>query len=308
MLGPRFSSLRALAAVAPVALPALLSFSMAGQDARAADRLEPSIAARQADQTSPEAAQKTLCTLIETAATENGLPVGFFTRLIWTESRFRSEAVSPKGAQGIAQLMPGTAEERGLEDPFDTMTAIPASAHLLSDLRIRFGNLGLAAAAYNAGAQRVSDWLEDDGTLPFETQNYVLSVTGVPAATWADPERKAALPAEIKGAEDCLTLAAKLKDTGAPLSPGIETASAPWGVQVAGGFSRALAVNIYASLKARFPSLLSDKPPMIVGGRMPGRGTRAFYRIRVPVQTRAEGDAFCRKLQEAGGSCIVLKS
>jgi hypothetical protein len=47
---------------------------------------------------------------------------------------------------------------------------------------------------------------------------------------------------------------------------------------------------------------------MIVGGRMPGRGTRAFYRVRVPVESRAEGDAFCKKLQAAGASCIVLKS
>ena len=264
--------------------------------------------AEQSADTDPAAAQKTLCALIETAATDNGLPVGFFTRLIWKESRFRSEAVSPKGAQGIAQFMPGTAEERGLEDPFDITTAIPASARFLSDLKIRFGNLGLAAAAYNSGANRVSNWLDDGGTLPFETQDYVLSITGVPAATWADPESNSELPTEVADAEDCLALAAKLKDTGAPVSPGIETATAPWGVQVAGGFSRALAINTYVSLKSRFPSLLADKAPMIVGGRMPGRGSRAFYRIRVPVETRAEGDAFCKKFRAAGGSCVVLKS
>src|SRR5882672_5678591 len=56
---------------------------------------------------SPEAVQKALCALIEDSAAENGLPVGFFTRLIWKESRFRGDAVSPKGAQGIAQFMPG---------------------------------------------------------------------------------------------------------------------------------------------------------------------------------------------------------
>ena len=86
--------------------------------------------------------------------------------------------------------MPGTAEERGLEDPFDVATAIPASARFLADLKIRFGNLGLAAAAYNAGPNRVSNWLADDATLPFETQNFVLSITGVAAETWADPEAK----------------------------------------------------------------------------------------------------------------------
>jgi hypothetical protein len=310
MSGPKFSNRPgALTRLASAILPPLLCVAAAwGQGTVAEQPLEPSIAARQADKANPEAAQKALCSLIETAATENGLPVGFFTRLIWKESRFRSEAVSPKGAQGIAQFMPGTAEERGLEDPFDTTTAIPASAHFLGELKQRFGNLGLAAAAYNAGPERVSGWLADSATLPYETENYVLSVTGVPAATWADPENKATLPAEVSDANNCLALAALLKDTGAPLAPKIETASAPWGVQVAGGFSRALAINSYVSLKARFPSLLADKPPMIVGGRMPGRGTRAFYRVRVPVETRAEGDAFCKRLQAAGGSCIVLRT
>ena len=47
---------------------------------------------------------------------------------------------------------------------------------------------------------------------------------------------------------------------------------------------------------------------MIIGGRMPGRGARAFYRVRVPVETRAEGEEFCAKLKQAGGSCVVLKT
>ena len=234
--------------------------------------------------------------------------VGFFTRLIWKESRFRSEAVSPKGAQGIAQFMPGTAAERGLEDPFDVTTAIPASAHFLAELRDRFGNLGLAAAAYNAGPERVSNWLADDATLPFETQNFVVAITGVAADTWADPEAKPTLPAEPENAKDCLALAALLKGPGAELSPQIETASAPWGVQVAGGYSRALVIGAYSRLQSRFPALFTDRDPMIIGGRMPGRGSRAFYRIRVPVQTRAEGEKFCSELRKAGGTCIVLKT
>lgn len=257
----------------------------------------------------PEAAQKALCTLIETAAADNGLPYNFFTRLIWKESRFRAGAVSPKGAQGIAQFMPGTAEERGLEDPFDVATAIPASARFLADLKIRFGNLGLAAAAYNAGPNRVSNWLDEDATLPFETQSYVVSITGISAETWADPEAKVELPAEPENAKDCLALAALLKGPGIELTPQIETAArAPWGVQVAGGFSKSVVIGTYASLQKRFPSLLSDRAPMIVGGRMPGRGTRAFYRARVPVETRKEGEKFCAELRAAGASCVVLKT
>jgi soluble lytic murein transglycosylase-like protein len=96
-----------------------------------------------------------LCPTLEQAAAENGLPLDFFVHVIWQESRFNALAVSPKGAQGIAQFMPRTADWRGLSNPFDVSAALKASASYLRDLRTRFGNLGLAAAAYNAGPQRV---------------------------------------------------------------------------------------------------------------------------------------------------------
>ena len=76
----------------------------------------------------------TLCGIVETSATTEGLPVNFFTRLIWRESAFQPRAVSPAGAMGVAQFMPGTASERGLADPFDPATAIPASAKLIAEL------------------------------------------------------------------------------------------------------------------------------------------------------------------------------
>jgi soluble lytic murein transglycosylase-like protein len=117
-------------------------------------------------------------------AEARGLPPMPFVRLIWKESRFNPQAVSPKGAQGIAQFMPGTAEERGLDDPFEPKAAIMHSASLLADLRREFGNFGLAAAAYNAGAERVRSWLGGSGSLPWETQNYVQFVTGRAAEEW----------------------------------------------------------------------------------------------------------------------------
>src|SRR5262249_19742072 len=92
-----------------------------------------------------------ICDALAAAAGENDLPVAFFARLIWEESRFDPTAVSRAGAQGVAQFMPATANARGLADPFDPMEAIAHSAKLLRDLRREFGNLGLAAAAYNAG-------------------------------------------------------------------------------------------------------------------------------------------------------------
>lgn len=124
-----------------------------------------------------------LCTTLVQIARSNDLPVGFFTNLIWRESRFDHDAISPVGAMGIAQFMPDVAEKLSL-DAFDSRTALPASGRLLRTLRMRFGNLGLAAAAYNAGPKRVSDWLEKRSGLPKETQDYVHLVTGRPAGHW----------------------------------------------------------------------------------------------------------------------------
>src|SRR5262245_65036826 len=84
-------------------------------------------------------------TLIE-AARSNDLPAHFFIRLLYQESSFRPHAISSAGALGIAQFMPETAADRGLDNPFDPLQAIPESARLLRDLSRRFGNLGLAAA------------------------------------------------------------------------------------------------------------------------------------------------------------------
>jgi soluble lytic murein transglycosylase-like protein len=88
-----------------------------------------------------------VCNLIESAASKYDLPLVFLTRLIWQESRFDVGAVSPAGAQGVAQFMPGTAIQTGLANPFDAIEAIPKSAELLRELKNQFGNLGLAAAA-----------------------------------------------------------------------------------------------------------------------------------------------------------------
>jgi soluble lytic murein transglycosylase-like protein len=98
-----------------------------------------------------------ICRTIEQAAAENRLPVNFFARVIWQESRFNARLVGRKGAKGIAQFMPETADFRGLTDPFDPISSIENAARYLADLRKMFGNLGLAAAGYNAGPGRVRE-------------------------------------------------------------------------------------------------------------------------------------------------------
>lgn len=121
------------------------------------------------------------------SATAHALPVEYFLRLIAQESGFNPNSVSQAGAQGIAQFMPATASDRGLKDPFDPAEALPKSAELLNELKEHFGNLGLAAAAYNAGPERVRRWLAGETRLPQETLNYVRIVTGREAAEWAAP-------------------------------------------------------------------------------------------------------------------------
>ncbi len=132
----------------------------------------------------PRSREEICGTLLEVARSNN-LPASFFIRLLYQESSFRFGIISTAGALGIAQFMPETAADRGLDNPFDALQAIPASARLLRDLYLRFGNLGLAAAAYNAGPKRIQEWLAKRASLPEETQNYVKAVTGWPAETWA---------------------------------------------------------------------------------------------------------------------------
>jgi len=129
-----------------------------------------------------------ICAALDRSAWRNNLPLDFFTRLIWQESRFNPFSVSHAGAQGIAQFMPGTAHRVGLVDPFDPIEALPKSAALLRDLRAQFGNLGLAAAAYNAGPKRVEDWLAKRKLLPPETEAYVRIITGRSAQEWTSAE------------------------------------------------------------------------------------------------------------------------
>ncbi len=128
--------------------------------------------------------RREICDTLIAAAQSNDLPIPFFVHLLLKESGFQPNVVSRAGAQGIAQFMPETAATVGLDNPFDPLQAITASARLLRDLAKQFGNLGLAAAAYNAGPRRIQDWLAKKGTLPEETQSYVKTITGRPAKTW----------------------------------------------------------------------------------------------------------------------------
>jgi hypothetical protein len=162
-----------------------------------------------------------ICDTIVRAAHNNDLPVHFFIRLLYQESTFRPAAISSAGALGIAQFMPETAADRRLDNPFDPVLAISASARILRDHYRRFGNLGLAAAAYNAGPKRVEDWRAKKSGLPQETQDYVKAITGWPVETWTS--RQAGGPAlKIPQAAPCQEVAGLLAWNGpdeVPLPP-----------------------------------------------------------------------------------------
>lgn len=98
-----------------------------------------------------------------------------FVALIDQESRFNPGAVSPKGARGLGQLMPGTAAVLGVADPFEPMANLRGAARYLVDQLRAFGRADLALAAYNAGPHRVARY---QGIPPFrETRDYVARIT-----------------------------------------------------------------------------------------------------------------------------------
>jgi Transglycosylase SLT domain/SPOR domain len=257
-----------------------------------------------------------ICLIAEAAATANGLPFEFFARLIWQESRFRPEAVGPmtrsgERARGIAQFMPRTASERGLLDPNDPVQALPKSAEFLRQLIHEFGNLGLAAAAYNAGPQRVRDWLEGRGSLPAETQRYVEIITGHPAAEWA--KATTSLPEQHSKPMSCDSMMALLRE-----QPNLyltrlqqhvdKSVASPWGVQVSAGFSRARALASYSDIEKRNRGSLSGLDPIIMQTMLRSRGTQPFYQVRIGADTRADADRLCASLRKGGTACIVLRN
>jgi Transglycosylase SLT domain len=232
--------------------------------------------------TAPPPSADDICRAVEQDAAENELPVEFFARVIWQESRFNARAVSSKGARGIAQFMPQTADWRGLADPFDPIAALRHSAVYLGELRKKFGNLGLAAAGYNAGPGRVSEWLAGSRTLPGETRNYVAVVTGWTADEWASPSPPQTAETTIPQGIPCARLANLIL---APTPQALRIAAyvPRWGAQLTANWSESRAWATYRALQKQYAALIGD-------------------------DSRAYLDRLCGKLIAAGGACVVLRN
>ena len=253
-----------------------------------------------------------ICRTLAQAAADNDLPEEFFTRLIWQESRFDPAAVSPAGARGIAQFMPQTAAMRGLTNAFEPLQALRESASYLRELRTTFrGNLGLAAAAYNAGPAQVEAWLAGRRSLPFETQAYVRIVTGYSAEAWTlqpPPQFESATtpPSNQPTGARCVELAKLMIESSRHrLALTSSPAWGPWGVQLAGNWSEGGVLAAYERLRRRYGAVLGDRLPLVLYGR---RGAGATFIVRVSEKSRADADALCAKLRAAGGACIVVRN
>jgi soluble lytic murein transglycosylase-like protein len=122
---------------------------------------------------------------IARAASRWNVSASLLAAQLLAESNFNPFAVSPAGARGIAQFMPGTAAAYGLADPFDARAAIDAQAHLMADLLEQFDSIALALAAYNAGPGAVASC---SCVPPYpETQAYVARILGLMGASGAAP-------------------------------------------------------------------------------------------------------------------------
>ena len=210
------------------------------------------------------------------------------------------------GAQGIAQFMPATAAMRGLVNAFEPLQALRESASYLRELRMTFrGNLGLAAAAYNAGPAAVEAWLAGRGYLPFETQAYVRIVTGYAAEAWiAKPTPQ--LETSARADRRALRRAGegppreRAPSPAALVQPGLGTMGRPACRQLV---RRRRACRLRTAA-AQIP--VDPGRPAAAGHEQPPG--RAVHRSRLGKDPAPMRTLLCAKLHAAGGACIVLRN
>lgn len=250
-----------------------------------------------------------VCTQVAAAAKRHGLEVGFFARLIWKESLFNANARSHMGAEGIAQFIPSTARLRGLQNSYNPVEALDKSASYLVELSQRFGSLGMAAVAYNAGEGRAGKYLASGGFMPYETQDYVMTITGQSVETW---KRRPAMEIDyalVPGKDfmpSCLDMVARKPFKRFENRETVQWS--PYGVQLGAHVKRAFAQRIFKRVQQDNMSILGNEKPLILHLRNRGMGSMLRYTVRIGRPNRAEAIKLCRRLRDAGAICTVQRN
>ena len=244
------------------------------------------------------------CNAIQVFSDRHALNRDFFARLIWQESRFDPNALSPANARGIAQFIPSTAKLRGLSNPYNPADALEHSAQYLAEMVTRFGNEGMAAIGYNGGERRASGFLEGKG-LASETVDYVPIITGLTAETWRDAppathdfrlsKTKGFLPACYEMAQN-----RKLSPLARP-----EPTVKPWGVQLAFGKTKAQARSTYQKRTASCRTQVRKEKPDYINIKHRASRQRGYVMARIGRNTRKAADQLCARIRRAGCICAV---
>lgn len=248
------------------------------------------------------------CQAIDAFARQNALAPAFFARLIWQESRFDPNALSPARARGIAQFIDSTAQLRGLRDSYNPAEALEYSAQYLGDLVRRFGNPGLAAVAYNGGEARAEGLVAGTGGLARETFDYVQIITGLTAETWRDsppedPDFR--LQGDTPFQPACRDMARNRNYTQfKPPAPSY----APWGVQLAFGRTEAAARAAFDRRARACSGTLAGKQLDLIFTRNRVSGRKGYYMARIGAQSSREANGLCNTIRRQGCTCAVYRN
>lgn len=198
--------------------------------------------------------------------------------------------------------MPATARQRGLIDPFNPAAALAASAAYLAELRDHFGNLGLAAVAYNGGEDRAARFKAGEATLPAETRNYVLGITGHPAEVWRDTPPDT-VDLRLDGATSFLSAciargAARSMPQFASGNDRTGTGRSPWVVVIAAHANKDVARARYDAAASRSPHLRSHRPTLT---RVKHTSMRtAQYTAQIGQPDRTAALSLCNAVRRSG--------
>jgi hypothetical protein len=250
------------------------------------------------------------CNAIEVFSKRHGLNEGFFARLIWQESRFDPNALSPANARGIAQFIPSTAVLRGLKDPYNPADALEHSAQYLAEMVGRYGNEGMAAIGYNGGEGRAEGFLAGKG-LATETINYVPIITGLTAEQWRDAPPKDhdfRLDPDKSFYTACSAMAQSRKLTPLKRTPPPPPAIKPWGVQVGFGSSEKQAAEKVRSQTASCRGLVSGEKLDLVYVKNRVSGRKGYFFARIGRNTRDAASKLCTDLKRQRCLCLVVQN